>query len=97
MYLIGHVFDMDWSQVISSVVGVLVVLTIPIGWGIKFMLNVDKRTTILETKGKEEGKKLDTINSKTSDIVDDVHIIKVTIAKIETVLESKSDDSVAGR
>lgn len=88
---------MDWSQIVSSIIGMLVILMIPIGWAVKFMLNIDKRTTILETKGKTDVKKLDNIDTKISNMVDDIHIIKVTIAKIETVLGARPDDSIHGR
>jgi len=84
---------MDWIQVISSIVGILVVLTGPVGWIINTMLKLDRRTTILETIRKTEGKKLDTIDKKISDIVDTVQIIKIAIVKIETVLESRANDS----
>lgn len=91
--VIGHVFDLDWSQMISSIISVIIILLIPIGWGAKMLLSLDKRTTILETRSKTDVKKLDTIDRKISDVVDSIHIIQVAIAKIETVIASKLDDS----
>ena len=92
--LLGHILDMDWSQIVTSFVGVLAILFVPIGWVVTTMYKMDKRTTILETKNEIESKKLDSIDAKISDVVDSVQIIKVVIAKIETILGSRADDSI---
>jgi len=84
---------MDWAQIISSIIGMMLVLTPPVGWIVTMVFKLDRRTTVLETKGKTDGRKLDEISNKISDLVDNVQVIKVAIAKIETVLEARSDDS----
>ena len=95
--LLGHILNMDWAQIITSFVGVLAILFVPIGWVVTTMYKLDRRTTILETKNKIESRKLDSIDEKISDVVDSVQIIKVAIAKIETLLGSRADDSLHGR
>ena len=95
--LLGHIYNMDWAQIITSFVGVLAILFVPIGWVVTTMYKLDRRTTILETKNKIESRKLDSIDEKISDVVDSVQIIKVAIAKIETLLGSRADDSLHGR
>ena len=92
--LLGHIFNMDWAQIITSFVGVLAILFVPIGWVVTTMYKLDRRTTILETKNKIESRKLDSIDEKISDVVDSVQIIKVAIAKIETILGSRAEDSI---
>jgi hypothetical protein len=85
---------MDWTPIVSSIASVIVILLIPIGWGAKMLLSIERRTTILETKDKTDGRTLESINKKVSGIADSVQIINIAIAKIETVLKSRSDDSV---
>lgn len=84
---------MDWAQIISSIVGVLTILLVPVWWMVQMIIKLDRRSTILETKHENDTKKLDTISSQVSDVKDSIQIIKVAIVKIETVLESRSDDS----
>ena len=88
---------MDWGQIVSSIGGMVIISTGPVGWVISMVLKLDKRTTILETKDKNDSKTLDSINKKISDVVDSVQIIKVAIAKIETLLGSRADDSLHGQ
>ena len=88
---------MDWGQIVSSIGGMAIILAGPVGWGISMVLKLDRRTIILETKDKNDSETLGSINKKISDVVDSVQIIKVAIAKIETILGSRADDSLHGR
>ncbi len=93
MKLLGHALNMDWAQIVSSIVAVIIIITAPVGWVINMVLKIDRRTTVLETKHKNDSKVLDSISKKVSDVADSVQVIKVAIAKIETVLEARAEDS----
>ena len=85
---------MDWSQTVSSIVGMILVLTAPVGWIIGIILKLDKRVIVLEIKSQLFSKTLDKIDKKVSNNSDDLQIIKVAIAKIETVLGPRPNDSI---
>ena len=85
---------MDWSQTVSSIVGMVLVLTALVGWVIRIILKLEKRVTVLEIKSQLFSKTWDKIDKKVSNNSDDLQIIKVAIAKIETILDSRPNDSI---
>ena len=94
MNLLGHVLkNVEWPSIILSVVGVIGILIAPVGWILSNIGKIGCRLTVLETKDEGNSQKLDRISKKVSDMADSVQIIKVAIAKIETTLKVKADES----
>ena len=86
---------MDWTQIVSSVVAVSVLLIPSVGWLINTVNKLDRRCTVLETRDEPMEGRLDRITRKVSSVADDVQIIKISIAKIETTLQARADDNSA--
>lgn len=91
--ILGHILDMDWTQIVITFVGMTGILGPAIWWVVRCVHALDGRITVLETRHETDSQKLDRISTKVTDIQDSIRVIRVAIAKIETLMGARSSDT----